>query len=66
LRRYEKMLEQAYLIIGTEIGRGTRLVMDPVPFIKDAQLMPAFKTALHSGYKTGESLSPELKHEAKE
>lgn len=62
LRRYEKMLEQAYLIIGTEIGRGTRLVMDPVPLIKDAQLMFGFKNALHSGYKVGESLSPELKH----
>jgi len=62
LRRYEKMLEQAYLIIGTEIGRGTRLVMDPVPLIKDAQLMFGFKNALHSGYKAGESLSPELKH----
>lgn len=61
MRRYEEMLAKAYYILGVEIGRGNRFVVDPVPLIKDAQLMNAFKNELHRGYKDGENLAPELR-----
>lgn len=59
VRRYQNMLEKAYYLIGVEIGRGTRFMVDPVPLIKDAPLMNAFKNELHRGYRDGENLSPE-------
>lgn len=61
MRRYQDMLAKAYYLIGIEIGRGNRFVVDPVPLIKDAPLMNAFKNALHRGYRDGENLSPELR-----
>jgi len=59
MRQYQDMLARFYYLIGVEIGRGARFMVDPVPLIRDAPLMTVFTNELHRGYRDGERLSPE-------